>query len=86
MRAGADEHEQDEPYYPVGVPNFHKLGFIPIGVARARQMDHAEEAIRAVCERLDRPIRLVDGEGYEREITAGAVHPEKEWIAWVEYR
>src|SRR5262249_9714256 len=30
--------------------------------------------------------RLVDARGYEREIIAGAVHPENGWIAWVEYR
>lgn len=85
MRAGSDEHEQGEPSYPGGVPNFRKLGFLPIGVAGGHPMGHGEEAIRAVCERLDRPAHLVDAEGYEREITAGAVHPEKDWIAWVEY-
>ena len=42
-----------------------------------------EHAIRVVCERLNRPIRLVDEHGYEDEITAGAVHPANGWLAWV---
>ena len=86
MGGGVDEHEQEGPSYPGGVPNFHRLGFLPIGVAGSRPMEGGAEAIEAVCERLDRPARFIDSDGYEREITAGAVHPERGWIAWVEYR
>ncbi len=86
MEAGANQRESDQPSYPDGVPNPYEFGFIPIGVAGARSMDHGEESIRAVCECLDRPVRFIDAKGYERGITAGAVHPEKGWIAWVEYR
>ena len=86
MGYGVDEPDRDEPSYPGGVPNAHRLGFIPIGVAGSRPMEDGDEAIAAVCERLERPVRIIDANGYEREITAAAVHPEEDWIAWVEYR
>jgi hypothetical protein len=86
MGTGAEDLGQDQPSYPGGVPNYHKFGFIPVGVASGRPLDQADEMIRTVCERLNRPDCYVDEDGYERGITAGAVHPEKNWCAWVEYR
>jgi hypothetical protein len=86
MGIGAGGSAQGQSSYPDGVPNFHKFGFIPVGVASGRRLADGDEAIRVVCNRLDRPNRFIDEDGYEREITAGAVHPETDGIAWVEYR
>ena len=86
MATGAEDFDQGQPSYPEGVPNPDKFGFIPLGVASGRPMEHGAEPVGAVCERLSRPDRFVDGDGYERGITAGAIHPERDRIAWVEYR
>lgn len=37
-----------------------------------------------VAELLGRSLRQLDETGYEREITAGCIHPTKGWPAWVE--
>jgi len=86
MGAGSENSNDTEPSYPDGVPNAHKFGFIPIGVAGARAMDDPEEIISAACKRLNRPVRFIDGRGYEDEVTAAAIDPERDRIAWVEYR
>ena len=39
-----------------------------------------------VAQKLGRPVRYVDGEGYEREITAAAVSGFTDSLAYVECR
>jgi hypothetical protein len=86
MDAGADDQRKEEPAYPDGIPNFNRFGMLSFGVALSPSAPNAEETIRAVGEALNRPAHHVDQDGYEHEITAGAVHPGHGSVAWVEYR
>lgn len=86
MGTDTEDPDRTDPSYPAGVPNFDKLGLIPVGVAGARAMESAGETVHEVCKRLARPVRFIDEKGYEHEITAAAIDPEHDRIAWVEYR
>jgi hypothetical protein len=59
----------------------------------ARQWRHDHQAnyehhgfLAAVCTALDLPASWQDDQGYHHEITAAAVHPSEEHLAWVECR
>lgn len=46
-------------------------------------MESAADVTSAISEPLQTPVRSVDKEGYEHEITAGAIHPGIKAVAWV---
>jgi hypothetical protein len=76
----------DQTTYPQGVPNPRKLGFIPCWTMTCRLVDQSAR-IEAVSRALGRPAKLVDPEGYEQEIVAGAIDPvDGRRLAWVECR
>jgi hypothetical protein len=70
-------------FYPFGTPNPERLGFFTFS-RLPRQVSVAD--IAAVADLLGRPVRFEDEHGYEHALVAGAVHPGKGWLAWVEYR
>lgn len=74
----------DASAYPDGVPDPHLFGFIPLGVACGRSAEDADEAICRVSQAIQQPIRYTDSQFYLHDITAGAIHPNKSWVAWVE--
>lgn len=74
----------DASAYPDGVPDLHLFGFIPLGVASGRSAEDADDAICRVSQAIQQPIRYTDSQFYLHEITAGTVHPNKSWVAWVE--
>jgi hypothetical protein len=70
--------------YPDGIPNRHRMGFIPVGLVMGAHPAEFNDAIKTVAGLLDRPVQFEDEHKYVHEITAAAIHPETRWLAWVE--
>jgi hypothetical protein len=84
MSEGQQQGPDGGTFYPGGVPNPERVGFITLG-----GFGHApdfSQAIQDCCRALGRLPHFIDEDGYEHEVIAAALMPENERLGWVEYR
>jgi hypothetical protein len=73
------------PTHIHGLPNPHRLGFVPGHLLRHGRYDFTATAA-AVAARLGRPVTLVDELGFHDEIVAGALDAGGDRVAWLRCR
>lgn len=81
--ASDEDTPQNQPTSPDDDRRFNRLVSVSLGVGSGRSMEDAGNVVRVVSELLHCPVRHVDENGYQHEITAGAVHPGSKAVAWV---
>jgi hypothetical protein len=82
-----DSPADSEPLYEKRAVNPVREHFLPMHQrGTASFIFQTEREIHQVADRLGHPAEYVDQEGYEVEITAAAVDPHQDRLAWVHLR
>lgn len=57
-----------------------RLRFVDDFFYRASEYDN-----ETIAQRLQRPVSYEDDDGYTVKIWGGTIHPQKNWVAWIDY-